>query len=163
MIKKIIKHLRITFALLWSRIEIYCTLSGVVSGKNGTIQLATLGGTEVRIKNWSFSEQGSAIPCKDSGDTDDYVPHVPGKAKTTTGSFDQIVRYGAQATELALHTSYVVLFFLDDTSGDEMYYTGTIFITSKGKSVDVEGDSVVMTSFSFTVNGELALTDNSQV
>jgi len=90
MIRKIIKHLRITFALLWSRIEIYCTLAGVVSGKNGTIQLTALGGTEVRIKNWSFSEQGSAIPCKDSGDADDYVPHVPGKAKTTTGSFDQI-------------------------------------------------------------------------
>lgn len=137
-------------------------LSGVVSGKNGTIQLATLGGTEVRIKNWSFQEQASAIPCKDSGDTDEYVPHVPGKAKTTTGSFDQIVRYGALVGELALHTSYVVLFILDDTSGDEMYYTGTIILTSKGKTVDVEGDNVVMTSFSFTVNGELALTDNSQ-
>ena len=137
-------------------------LSGVVSGKNGTIQLATLGGTEVRIKNWSFTEQGSAIPCKDSGDSDDYVPHVVGKSKTTTGSFEQINRYGAVVGELALHTSYVVLFFLDDTSGDEMFYTGTIFITSKGKSVDVEGDSVVVTSFSFTVNGELALTDNSQ-
>jgi hypothetical protein len=137
-------------------------LSGVVSGKNGTIQLATLGGTVVRIKNWSFQEQGSAIPCKDSGDTDEYVPHVPGKAKTTTGSFDQIVRYGALVGELALHTSYVVLFILDDTSGDEMYYTGTIILTSKGKTVDVEGDNVVMTNFSFTVNGELALTDNSQ-
>lgn len=137
-------------------------LSGVVSGKNGTIQLATLGGTEVRIKNWSFQEQGSAIPCKDSGDADDYVPHVVGKAKTTTGSFEQINRYGALTTELALHTSYVVLFLLDDTSGDEMYYTGTIFITSKGKSVGVEGDNVVVTSFSYTVNGELTLTDNSQ-
>src|SRR3990167_4959467 len=108
MIRKIIKHLRITFALLWSRIEIYCTLAGVVSGKNGTIQLTALGGTEVRIKNWSFSEQGSAIPCKDSGDADDYVPHVPGKAKTTTVSFKKFVRYGAQATEFALITFYLV-------------------------------------------------------
>ena len=137
-------------------------LSGVVSGKNGTIQLATLGGTEVRIKNWSFQEQASAIPAKDSGDEDDYVPHVPGKAKTTTGSFDQIARYGAIVGELALHTPVVVLFFLDDTTGDEMYYTGTIIITSKGKSVDVEGDDVVITSYSFAVDGQLVLTDLSQ-
>lgn len=138
-------------------------LSGVVSGKNGTINLATLGGTPVRCKNWSFQEQGSAIPCKDSGDSDDYVPHVPGKSKNTTGSFDTIARYGALTSELVVHTSYVVLFILDDTSGDEMYYTGTIIITSRGKSLDVEGDSVVITPYTFEVNGDMALTDASQL
>ena len=136
-------------------------LSGVVSGKNGNIRLSTLGGTEVKCKNWSFQEQGSAIPCKDSGDTDEYVPHVIGKSKVTTGSFDTITRYGG--TDLVVHTSYTAIFLLDKTSGDEMYYTGSVIITSKGKSVDVEGDNVSMTKYTFTVNGELALTDASQV
>lgn len=137
-------------------------LTGVISGKNGTLKQgnATYGSaTEFRIKDWSFQEQGSAIPAKDSGDADDSVPHVPGKAKTTTGSFNSISRYGE--TALVVHTEYDAHFVEDDTSGDEVYHSGSIIITSIGKSVDVEGDSVVMTPYSFTVNGKLTKTDNS--
>ena len=50
---------------------------------------------------------------------------------------------------------------MDDTSLDEVYYSGKIILTSKGKSLDVEGDSVVMTPYNFTVNGKLTLTDSS--
>lgn len=137
-------------------------LTGVVSGKNGTLKTGNstfASATEYRIKNWSFQEQGSAIPAKDSGDTSDAVPHVPGKAKTTTGSFDHISRYAD--TDLVVHTIYDAHFVEDDTSGDEVYHSGSIIITSKGKSVDVEGDNVVMTPYTFTVDGGLTRVDNS--
>lgn len=137
------------------------SLTGVISGKNGHLKQgnATYASASVfRIKNWSFSEQGSAIPAKDSGDAL-ATPHVAGKAITVTGSFDHITRYGD--TDLLVGTEYEAHLGLEDTSTDEVYYSGKIILTSKGKSVDVEGDSVVITNYNFTVNGKLTPTDSS--
>lgn len=138
------------------------SLTGVISGKNGHLKQgnAVYGtATVFRVKNWNFQEQGSAIPAKDSGDSGIAVPHVVGKAITLTGSFDHITRYGD--TDLVVGNEYEAHLGLEDASTDEVYYSGKIILTSKGKSVDVEGDNVVITNYSFTVNGKLTLTDSS--
>ena len=137
-------------------------LTGVISGKNGHLKQGNAtyaSATVFRIKNWSFQEQGSAIPAKDSGDTGIAVPHVAGKAITLTGSFDHITRYGD--TDLLVGTEYEAHLGLEDTATDEVYYSGKLILTSKGKSVDVEGDNVVITNYNFTVNGKLTVTDSS--
>lgn len=137
-------------------------LTGVISGKNGHLKQGNAvyaSATLFRIKNWSFQEQGSAIGTKDSGDTTDAVPKVAGKAITVTGSFDHITRYGD--VDLIVNTEYEGHLGLDDTATDLVYYSGKLIITSKGKSVDVEGDNVVMTPYAFTANGKLTLTDDS--
>jgi len=161
-LKIIWRSLQIALALVWNRAEMYCVLTGVISGKNGHLKQGNAvyaSATAFRIKNWSFSEQGSAIPAKDSGDSGIAVPHVAGKAITVTGSFDHITRYGD--VDLVVGNEYEAHLGMDDTSLDEVYYSGKIILTSKGKSLDVEGDSVVMTPYNFTVNGKLTLTDSS--
>ena len=137
-------------------------LTGVISGKNGHLKQGNAvyaDATVFRIKSWSFQEQGSAIGAKDSGDSTDAVPHVAGKAITVTGSFDHVTRYGD--VDLVVNTEYEAHLGLEDTALDQVYYSGKIILTSKGKSVDVEGDNVVMTPYSFTANGKLTLTDSS--
>jgi len=166
MLEKILKTLKFAFALCGfpNFSLMFWTLSGVISGKNASVRTgsATYGSAvEFRIKNMNFAEAGSAIPCADSGDANNGMPHVPGKYITGSGSFDHICRYGE--TKLTVLTEYAAHIVDDDTSGDEVYYSGSIIITNKNHSADVEGDNVVMDNYGFTVNGLLTPTDNSAV
>ena len=136
-------------------------LSGKITGKNGTLKTgnATFGSaTEKKIKDWSFSIDGGVIDVTDSSTTDARA-FVPGKRSTTSGSFSAYHEYGE--TELSVNTAYDAHFVEEDTSGDEVYWSGSVILTSKGLSVPVEGESAVEVSYNFTVNGALTKTDNS--
>jgi len=136
-------------------------LTGNISGKNGTVKTgnATLGSaTEYQVTDWSLDISGGTIDNTDSG-SGDWRTKVPGKRKSASGSFSAIMSYGE--TDLAINTSLEAHFLADDTSTDEVYYSGAICITSMGVSVPIEGEDVVKKSFSFEFLGAVTKTDAS--
>lgn len=135
--------------------------TGKITGKNGTLKTgnSSLGSaTEKKITDWSFDEQGGVIDVTDSGSTDSRE-HVPGKRTTTSGSFSAFHLFGE--TELVVNTEYEAHLVEDDTTGDEVYWSGKIIITSRGLSVPIEGEDAVKISYGFTASTKLAKTDNS--
>ena len=136
-------------------------LTGNISGKNGTVKTgnATLGSaTEYQVTDWSLDISGGTLDVTDSG-SGDWREKVVGKRKSASGSFSAIMAYGE--TDLAINTSLEAHFLADDTSGDEVYYSGAICITSMGVSVPIEGEDVVKKSFSFEFLGAVTKTDAS--
>ena len=136
-------------------------LTGKITGKNGTLKTgnATLGSaTEKKIKDWSFSQSGGVIDVTDSG-SGDSREHVPGKRSSTSGSFSAYHLYNE--TELLVNTEYEAHLMEEDTSGDEVYWSGKIIITDKSFSVAIEGESAVEVSYSFTATTALTKTDSS--
>jgi len=136
-------------------------LTGVITGKNGTVKTgnSTYGSaTEYPVRNWSLTESGGTLDTTDSG-TGNQRSKVPQKRSTWSGSFEAIVDYGW--TPLSVNTEYDAHFVLDDTGSDEVYYSGEIIITERGFSVPVEGEDIVIETFSFEVDGNMTKTDNS--
>jgi hypothetical protein len=113
---------------------------------------------EKKIKDWSFSQSGGVIDVTDSG-SGDSREHVPGKRSSTSGSFSAFHLYNE--TELTVNTEYEAHLMEEDTSGDEVYWSGKIIITDKSFSVAIEGESAVEVSYSFTATGALIKTDSS--
>lgn len=139
------------------------SLTGKITGKNGTVKTgnATLGSaTEYKVTDWSMNIEGGTLDVTDSGSTT-YRDKLPGKRLTAAGSFSALVVYGE--TELALNTSLEAHFLLDDTTGDEVYWSGAICITSMGLSVPIEGEDVVKKSYNFESLGAMTRTDSSAV
>jgi hypothetical protein len=139
-------------------------LTGIISGNNASLRTGDsvyADADEFRIKNIQFAEAGSVIPCADSGDTNNGKPHVPGKKKTTSGSFDHIARYGE--TKLSKNTQYEAHIIDEDTLNEEVYYSGPIIITNLNHSTDIEGDTVVIDNYSFTVDENLTAVDHSGI
>lgn len=136
-------------------------LAGNITGKNGTVKTgnSTLGSaTEYQVTDWSLDISGGTIDVTDSASTD-WREKVVGKRKSASGSFSAIMQYGE--TDLALNTSLEAHFMTEDTSGDEVYYSGAICITSMGVSTPIEGEDAVKKSFNFEFLGAVTKTDNS--
>ena len=136
-------------------------LSGTVTGKNGTVKTgnATFGSaTDVEVRNWQFTRSRPSLDVTDSG-TGDAREKVAGKRCTVSGSFDALLHYG---DTLQVQTELEAHFAVDDTNGDEMYWSGQILITEQGVTCPIEGEDVVMINYSFDVDGDLTLTDDSQ-
>lgn len=136
-------------------------LTGSITGKNGTVKTgnATLGSaTEYQVTDWSLNISGGTIDVTDSGSTD-WREKVVGKRKSASGSFSAIMQYGE--TDLAINTALDAHFLADDTSGDEVYYSGSIAITDMGISVPIEGEDKVVKSFSYEFLGAVTKTDSS--
>jgi len=138
-------------------------LTGSITGKAGTVKTgnATLGSaTEYQVTDWSLDISGGTLDVTDSG-SGDWREKVVGKRKSGSGSFSAIMQYGE--TDLAINTEIEAHFLCDDTSGDEVYYSGKICITSMGISVPVEGEDVVKKSFNYEFLGLIAKNDVSAV
>lgn len=138
-------------------------LTGRITGKGGTVKLgnATLGSAvEYKVLSWNLSIENSAIDVTDAG-SGDWREKVPGKRNSASGSFEAIMRYGE--TDIAVGTSIEAHFLADDTSTDEVYYSGAITVTSFGISVPVEGEDVVKKSYNFEALGTITKTDVSAV
>lgn len=136
-------------------------LTGKITGKNGTIKTGNstyASATEKKVKNWSKSKSGGVIDVTDSG-SGDTREHVPQKRSTETGSFSCFHLYGE--TELAVNTEYEAHLVEDETSGDEVYWSGKIIITEVGISTPIEGEDAVSVDYSFTATTGLTKTDAS--
>lgn len=136
-------------------------LTGKITGKNGTLKTgnATLGSaTEKKVKNWSLTKSGGVIDVTDSG-SGDTREHVPQKRSTESGSFTCFHLYGE--TELAVNTEYEAHLLEEDTSGDEVYWSGKIIITDRSIAVPIEGEDAVSVDYSFTATSALTKTDSS--
>ena len=136
-------------------------LTGNITGKAGTVKTgnATLGSAvEYNVTDWSLDISGGTIDVTDSASAD-WREKVVGKRKSASGSFSAIMQYGE--TDLAINTSLEAHFLADDTSGDEVYYSGSICITSMGISVPIEGEDAVKKSYNFEFLGAVTKTDAS--
>lgn len=139
------------------------SLTGKITGKNGTVKTgnATMGSaTEYKVTDWSLNIEGGTLDVTDSESTT-YRTKLPGKRLSASGSFSALVNYGE--TELSLNSVVEAHFLLDDTSGDEVYWSGQICITSMGISVPIEGEDVVKKSYNYEALGTMTRTDSSAV
>lgn len=138
-------------------------LTGVITGKNGTIKTGASGGaygtlTEIKIKNWSLNISGGAIDVTDSN-SGNAREKVPGKRYEWSGSAEAILRAGD--SELTINSQIAIAFVAEETSGDEVYWLGEAIVTGLGVSTPIEGEDVVTKSLSFTGTGSLTKTDNT--
>jgi len=136
-------------------------LSGTITGKSGSFATGASYGasTAYPIRNWSLTESGGTLDTTDASATNQRTK-VPAKRSTWSGTFEAIVDYGW--TPFSVNTSYTAYLLMDDTSGDEVYYSGSVIITERNYSVPIEGEDIVIESYSFEVNGNLTKTDASQ-
>ena len=133
-----------------------------ITGKNGTVKTgnATFGSaTEFKVTEWSMNITGGALDVTDSG-SGDWREKVAGKRKAATGSFTAI--HKTDTTDLTVNAQVEAHLVEDDTSSDEIYWSGAVIITDMGISVPIEGEDVVKTSYSFEAVGAMTKTDNAE-
>lgn len=137
--------------------------TGKITGKNGTLKTGNsvyASATEKKVTDWSFDEQGGVIDVTDSSSGNSRA-HVPGKRTSTSGSFSAFHEFGE--TELSVNTEYEAHLVEDDTSADEVYWSGKIILTGKSISTPVEGEDAVKVSYNFTATTSLTKVDSSAV
>lgn len=159
---KIVKRaLLLALKMLWNRTEMYCVLTGEISGANGALKYgASLGAaTAIPITDVNVTIRGGVIDVTDSEVTNGWRKKIAGKFKEWSGDGNAIVDYND--TELTLNSEITLYIMADDTTGDEVYWSGTAVVTEIGISIPVEGEDKVMRHIAFEGTGALTKTDAS--